>query len=190
MQLEFAGGLVIIREPFVMGCARQIGLDVETAIRSAGDIGVYSIRRIDPPRALLPHAVIGIGRHRVNPRECRDHQAVFDFVGSQRLIMRKDQGGNTARCCGGLGSACHREIGCRYPVCLVVLRQIAPRHHARNHVRSRCNQVGFDEPIQCRPGRRERSDVVVVPVQRGVIIGECAHGYNIGIVPRNADGHR
>ena len=57
------------------------------------------------------------------------------------------------------------------------------------HVPARGDHFGFNKTLDGRTGRRERSQLVVAAVRRGVIVGHGTHGDEVGQIAGDPDGH-
>ena len=102
----------------------------------------------------------------------------------------QQQCGDAARHRGRLRRARHGEV-------VVAVLELGVRGgdlgvigHQAHDMSAWGDQIRLDEALDGRPGGRERSQAVIRPGARRIVIGHRADGDDIGHVARHADGHR
>ncbi len=193
MDAEFLG-LRIIEGPalvVVLGLlASQVSRQVHTLVRHTFYVGEDGVGCPDAARSLLPRAVGCFSGVLAELRTGGHRQSALHLVGRQFRVFAEHQGGDAGDHGRGHGGARHLEVAVVDPVFGVLLAQVRVALHQRDDVRSRRDQVGFDEGVQGGAGGGEGQDVVVAEVLRGTVVGERAHGDDVGGVARHADAHR
>ncbi len=171
-----------------MNLACQVSHNIKSGIGSPFYLTQNSIRGAYPASTLLPDTVNGIGCVKINPWKSRIHQAILDLIGGQVRMSINDQRGNAGNYCCRLGCTSHRNIERVNFIGFVFAYQISACQHRRNHMCAWSNHIWFDERIQSRASRRERSNVIIVPIKRGVIVGKSTNRYHIRVIAWHTNG--